>query len=93
MDYETSSSAKMRITASLDAELIKAIDEFLEKDKTRSRSQLIEEALRNWYKQKKKRELERQIEEYYLSMSHEERKQDKEWNEIAAQSARHFWEK
>ena len=51
-------SVKVKVTASLDAGLIKAIDEFLKESKTRSRSQLIEEALFIWYKEQKKQELE-----------------------------------
>ena len=85
-------SVKVKVTASLDAGLIKAIDEFLKESKTRSRSQLIEEALFIWYKEQKKQELERQIEEYYISLSDEEQEQDRQWNEIAARSAHHMWE-
>jgi len=92
MDSNVSSSAKVKVTASLDAELVKAIDEFLEEAKTGSRSQLIEYALRKWHKDQKKQELESQIEQYYLSLSHEEQAEDRQWNKIAAQSAHHLWE-
>ena len=92
MDSSVSSSAKVKVTASLDAELVKAIDEFLEEAKTGSRSQLIEAALRKWHNDQKKRELESQIERYYLSLSNEEREKDRHWCEIAAQSAHHLWE-
>ena len=87
------SSVKVKVTASLDAVLVKAIDEFLKESKARSRSQLIEEALYNWHKEQKKQELERQIEEYYLSLSNEDREEDRKWRDIAAQSAYHLWEK
>jgi len=85
-------SRKVKVTASLDAELVKAIDEFVKRVKTRSRSQLIEDILHKWHKEQKKRELESQIEEYYLSLSDEEREEDRQWSEIALQSARHIWE-
>ncbi len=87
------SSVKVKVTASLDAQLVNAIDEFLEESKARSRSQLIEDVLRKWHKEQKKRELEGQIEQYYLSLSDEERKEDRQWSEIAARSARKLWEK
>jgi len=93
MDSKTSSSLKIKVTASLDAELVKAIDEFL-KDKefkARSRSQLIEDILHKWHKEQKRKELESQIEEYYLSLSNEEREEDRQWSEIAAKSAHHLW--
>ena len=91
MDSRVSSSAKVKVTTSLDAELVKAIDKSLKEFKARSRSQLIEEILRTWHKEQRKRELESQIEEYYLSLSREEREEDRQWGEIAAQSAHHFW--
>ena len=69
MDSKASSSAKVKVTASLDAELVRAIDEFLKESGDRSRSQLIEDALRKWQKEQKRQEIESQIEEYYLSLS------------------------
>jgi len=83
---------KIKVTTSLDANLVKAIDNFLETSRSRSRSQLIEDILMNWYKENKKQEIERQIEKYYLSMSDEEREEDQQWCEIASQSYRHLWE-
>ncbi len=92
MASKTSSSLKVKVTASLDAELIENIDEFLKKSGDRSRSQLIEEALRMWQQEQKRQEIESQIEEYYLSLSNKEREEDRDWSEIATQSARHLWE-
>ena len=91
MVSKTSSSIKIKVTASLDAELIKAIDGFLKKSKIRSRSQFIEDILRSWHKEQKKREIECEIEEYYLSLSNEEQEEDRKWTEITAQSAKHLW--
>jgi len=91
MDSKTSSSVKVKVTASLDAELVKAIDKFLKEFKARSRSQLIEDILHKWHKEQKRKELESQIEEYYLSLSDEEREEDKQWSEIAVKSAHHLW--
>lgn len=87
-----SSSTKVKVTASLDSELVKAIDQFLKRANNRSRSQFIEDVLRRWYKEQKEQELESQIEEYYLSLTHEERKEDKQWSKIAARSAHQLWE-
>ena len=88
----STSSTKVKVTASLDAELVKAIDQFVKESENRSRSQLIEDVLRNWHKEQKKREIESQIEEYYLSLSNGEREEDRQWDEVAAESARHLWE-
>lgn len=92
MGSQASFSGKVKVTASLDAELVKAIDEFLKESKDRSRSQLIEDILRKWQKEQKRQELESQIEEYYLSLSNEEREEERHWSEIAATSAHHLWE-
>ncbi|MBW1700854.1 MAG: ribbon-helix-helix protein, CopG family [Deltaproteobacteria bacterium] len=92
MDAKTSSSIKVKVTASLDAGLVKAIDDFVKKSETRSRSQLIEDALRRWHKEQKMRELESQIEEYYVSLSDEEREENQEWSKISTQSAHQLWD-
>jgi len=92
MGVKNSSTLKVKVTASLDAQLIKAVDEFIKGSKTRSRSRLIEDVLRNWHEEQKKRELENQIEEYYLSLSDEEQEDDRQWSDIATQSAHHLWE-
>jgi metal-responsive CopG/Arc/MetJ family transcriptional regulator len=92
MDSISPSSGKVKVTTSLDADLVKAIDEFLKASKARSRSQLIEDVLRKWHREQKKREIESQVEEYYLSLSDKERKEDRQWTKTAAPSAHRLWE-
>ena len=92
MASKTFSSVKVKVTASLDPDLVKAIDGYLKESKARSRSQLIEDVLRSWHMEQKKRKLEGEIEQYYLSQSDGERKEDQEWTDIAAQSIHHLWE-
>ena len=92
MASQTSSSLKVKVTTSLDAELVKSIDKSLKTFKIRSRSQFIEKILYDWLKEQKKREIESQVEEYYLSLSDEEKEEDQEWNEIASRSAHKLWE-
>jgi metal-responsive CopG/Arc/MetJ family transcriptional regulator len=91
MASRTFSSVKVKVTASLDPDLVKAIDGYLKESKVRSRSQLIEDVIRSWYMEQKKKKLECEIEQYYLSLSDEERKEDQEWTDIAAQSIHHLW--
>jgi metal-responsive CopG/Arc/MetJ family transcriptional regulator len=92
MASRTSSSVKVKVTASLDAELVETIDEFLKESGNCSRSQLIEDALRKWQKEQKRQKIESQIEEYYLSLSDKEQEEERNWREIATQSAHHLWE-
>jgi len=92
MASKTTSSGKVKVTASLDAELVKTIDEFLKESVHRSRSQFIQDVLREWQEKQKRQEIERQTEEYYLSLSDEEHEEDRNWHEIATQAAHHLWE-
>jgi hypothetical protein len=39
------------------------------------------------------KELERQTEEYYISLSEPERNEDRQWSKIAARSAKRLWGK
>ena len=88
----TSSSARVKITTSLDPELVKEIDEYVKGSKARSRSQLVENILRDWHREQKVREVENQIEQYYLSLSNDEKNEDRQWAKIAAESAKRLWE-
>lgn len=91
MDYHITSSTKVKVTASLDKELVHTIDNFLKTSKSRSRSQLIEDILRQWHNKQKKQSLEKQIEAYYLSQSDKEQAEDRQWTEIAAKAAQQLW--
>jgi metal-responsive CopG/Arc/MetJ family transcriptional regulator len=91
MDYHAPSATKVKVTASLDKELVHTINNFLKTSKIRSRSQFIENILRKWHNEQKKQDLEKQIEAYYLSQSDKERKEDRQWTEITAKSAQQLW--
>ncbi|MEE8431150.1 MAG: ribbon-helix-helix domain-containing protein [Candidatus Desulfatibia sp.] len=91
MDYHAPSATKVKVTVSLDKELVNTINNFLKTSKIRSRSQFIENILRKWHHEQKKQDLEKQIEAYYLSQSDKERKEDRRWTEIAAKSAQQLW--
>jgi len=84
---------KTKITITLNPELVRQIDALLDSPQAGSRSRLVEEAIRRWLREEAQQELERQTEEYYQSLSEAERKEDKEWSNIATRSARRLWEK
>ena len=92
MGSKTTSSPKIKVTASLDPELVKTIDAHIAASKTRSRSRFIEDILRRWSLEQKRQALETQVEQYYLSLSDGERQEDEKWTGIAAESAHHLWE-
>jgi len=92
MGTTTSSCAKAKITTSLDQKLVKEIDDHVKASKARSRSQLIENILRDWHREQKVREVENQVEQYYISLSNDEKDEDRQWTKIAAESAKRLWE-
>ncbi len=87
-----SPAPKAKITLTLSRDLVQQIDELLQSPGARSRSQLVEDAIRRWLREHAKEELERQTEAYYLSLSEAEQEEDREWTETAAQAARPLWE-
>jgi len=84
--------SKVKVTATVDPDIIDAIDSYLKKTKNRSRSKFIEGILRSWYMEQKRAEIEKKMEKYYLSLSEDEKKEDKEWARIAAESFKNLWE-
>lgn len=86
-------SQKAKITVTLSNDLVHQIDKLLDSSEASSRSRLIEEAVRQWLRDQAQKELERQTEEYYLSLSKAERNENQEWSKIAARSAKSLWDK
>lgn len=89
----TAHSSKSKITVTLSPDLVRQLDALLDSRENRSRSQLMERALRQWLREQTVKELERQTEEYYRSLSKSERQEDREWSKIAARSAKRLWDK
>jgi metal-responsive CopG/Arc/MetJ family transcriptional regulator len=83
--------SKAKITVTLDPEVVRQLDALLEAPGARSRSQLVEEALRRWLEERIQREIERKTEEYYRSLSPTEQAEDEEWTTIAVEAAERLW--
>ena len=81
---------KAKLTITISSDLSSEIDE-IAKGKGTPRSQLMEEILRDWLAVSKKKAIEKDIKAYYLSLTEEEKKENKEWAEIAAESAERIW--
>jgi len=88
----SSHTTKAKITITLSPDLVRQLDALVDTPEARSRSQLVEEALRQWLEERVRRELERQTEEYYRSLSPAEQKEDQQWSTIATEAARRLWE-
>lgn len=88
----TAHSPKTKITVTLSPDLVRQLDALVDSPEAGSRSRLVEEAVRRWLRERAQKEVERQTEEYYHSLSTAERKEDKEWSKIAARSAKDLWD-
>jgi metal-responsive CopG/Arc/MetJ family transcriptional regulator len=86
-------SPKSKITVTLSPDLVSRLDAILKAPTAGSRSRLVEEALRRWLHDQAQRDLERQTEKYYRSLSKAERDEDRRWSQIAARSAKRLWDK
>lgn len=93
MPTVTARSPKSKITVTLSPDVVRELDAALSSSDARSRSRLVEEALRRWLDDHARRELERKTELYYRSLSKDEHREDKQWSRIAAHSARRLWDK
>lgn len=81
---------KAKLTVTISGDVVNKIDE-IAKEKGTPRSQVMEEMLRDGLLKSKKRAIEKDIEAYYLSLTEKEKKEDKEWNKIAVESAKRTW--
>jgi metal-responsive CopG/Arc/MetJ family transcriptional regulator len=81
---------KAKLTITISRDLSGEIDE-IAKGRGTPRSQLMEEILRDWLSVSKKKVIEKDIKAYYLSLTEEEKNENKEWAEVAAESAKRNW--
>lgn len=84
---------KTKITVTLSPDVVRQLDVLLSSSGAGSRSRLVEEALQRWLHDQAQKELERQTEQYYHSLSKTERKENRQWSKISARSARQLWDK
>lgn len=93
MPTVTDRSPKAKITVTLSPDVVRQLDTLLDLSGNPSRSLLVEEALRRWLQEHAQKQIERQVEEYYRSLSKAERKEDEAWSKTSARSAKHIWVK
>ncbi len=81
---------KTKMTVTISRDVASEIDKIARKKKS-PRSQVMEEMLRDWLLKSKKREIEKDIEAYYLSLTEKEKKEDREWAKMSVESAKRTW--
>ena len=87
----SSTLRKTKMTITISGDVASEIDKIARKKKS-PRSQVMEEMLRDGLLKSKKRAIEKDIEAYYLSLTEKEKKEDKDWAKIAAESAKRAWD-
>ncbi|PWB79346.1 MAG: hypothetical protein C3F08_06980 [Candidatus Methylomirabilota bacterium] len=93
MPTATAHARKSKVTVTLSPDVVRQLDAVLSSPEAGSRSQLVEEALRQWLHDHAQRELERQVAQYYGALPEDELKEDQQWSLAAARSARRLWDK
>ena len=86
----TNTIRKAKLTITINSDLAGEINE-IARGKEIPRSQLMEEILREWLSVSKKKAVEMDIRAYYMSLTEEEKRENKEWSDAAAESAERIW--
>ena len=87
----TTTVRKTKLTVTISGTVVNEVDKIASGQGT-PRSQVMEEALRDWLLKSKKKAIEKEIEAYYLSLTETEKKEDRAWTKIAAESAKRKWD-
>lgn len=85
-------SRRVRVTATLDSDMVKALDQATKRRGFSSRSQALEVALTHWLQEQRRREIEREMEAYYRSLTPAEKRENREWTQLVARAAKRRWD-
>lgn len=83
---------RVRVTATLDQGMVEALDRASKHHGLASRSQALETALAHWLREQRWREIERDMEAYYRSLTPAEKREDREWTRFVARAASRRWD-
>ena len=83
---------KVRVTATLDKGMVEALDRAAKQQRLGSRSQALEAALKHWLREQRQREIDREIEAYYRSLTPAEKREEREWARFSSRVAGHLWD-
>ena len=80
-------SRKIRVTATLDADIVKALDQAAKQHGVSSRSRALEAALVHWLREQRRRKIETEMEAYYRSLTPAEKRENREWTRFVSRAA------
>ena len=79
---------KCKVSVTVDTRLMAQLDQAAGES---TRSQIVEEAIALWIRNRRRRKLEADTEKYYADMSLEERAEDADWAEQGLSSLSRTW--
>jgi len=85
-------TVKEKVTVSIAPELVEAVDQEVRVHHATSRSAVMEEALRLWRLEHRRRAIEHGVEAYYRSRSRKEQREDRAWTRLAGRHAPRLWD-
>lgn len=80
--------AKARVSVTVDRILLRRCDRIA---RGATRSQVFEQALERWLRERRRIELEQEIERYYASLTPREHSEDAEWAALGAGALGESW--
>ena len=80
---------KCKVSVTVDTKIMELLDEVAGES---TRSQIVEEALALWIRNRRRRQLETDTEKYYADMSPAERAEDADWAEQGRGSISTTWD-
>lgn len=89
--YSDDLSKKAKVTLTINSTLLKNLDKMIRRFETRSRSELMENILRQWLKFQARKKLEEDTAAYYQGLSPQETKENKSWAKLSSKNALKLW--
>lgn len=86
------SARRIRVTATLDKGMVEALDRAAKEHRFGSRSQALEAALKHWLREQRQREIDREVEAYYRSLTPGEKREEREWAQFSSRVAARLWD-
>ena len=83
---------RVRVTATLDQGVVVALDQAAKRQGLPSRSRALEAVLAHWMREQRQREIERDMEAYYRSLTPAEKGENREWTRFIAGANRRRWD-
>jgi metal-responsive CopG/Arc/MetJ family transcriptional regulator len=80
--------AKAKISVTVESALLRDCERMA---RGASRSEVVERALEQWRRDRRRRGLEEATERYYASLTAEERREDREWADLGGRALGESW--